>query len=88
MRDIGRVLKEGRVALGLEIGDIATKTCINPHYIRAMEDGKFQIIPKVFDKGYLKIYARFLHIDINNILAMYEQQKTRAAEQLSAPKTA
>ena len=53
-----------------------------------MEDGKFQIIPKVFDKGYLKIYARFLHIDINNILAMYEQQKTRAAEQLSAPKTA
>jgi cytoskeletal protein RodZ len=88
MRDIGRVLKEGRVALGLEIGDIATKTCINPHYIRAMEDGKFQIIPKVFDKGYLKIYAHFLHIDINAILAMYEQQKSSAAERLSPPKTA
>ena len=82
------LLKEGRIALGLEIGDIARKTCISPHYIRAMEDGKFQIIPKVFDKGYLKIYAKFLHIDIKPILALYEQHKNRAAEQIAAPKTA
>jgi cytoskeletal protein RodZ len=88
MRDIGRVLKEGRVALGLEIGDIAKRTCINPHYIRAMEDGKFQIIPKVFDRGYLKIYANFLHIDINTILGMYEQKQSCTAEQVAAPKTA
>jgi cytoskeletal protein RodZ len=88
MREIGRVLKEGRLALGLEIGDIARKTCINPHYIRAMEDGKFQIIPKVFDKGYLKIYAKFLHIDLKQVMALYDQVKNRTAEQVSAPKTA
>ncbi|OGW36193.1 MAG: hypothetical protein A2010_13795 [Nitrospirae bacterium GWD2_57_9] len=78
MRDIGRLLKEGRMALGLEIGDIAAKTRISPHYIRAMEDGKFQIIPKVFDKGYLKIYAKFLHIDIKPIMALYERQDQAA----------
>ncbi len=89
MREIGRVLKEGRLALGLEIGDIARQTCISGHYIRAMEDGKFQIIPKVFDRGYLKIYAKFLHIDIKPILAMYEQsQAPQAVQQLAAPKTA
>lgn len=88
MRDVGRLLKEARIALDLDIGDIANKTCINPHYIRAMEDGKFQIIPKVFDKGYLKIYANFLHIDIRSVLDLYEQRKNRAAEQIAAPKSA
>ncbi len=88
MREIGRVLKEGRLALGLEIGDIAQKTCINPHYIRAMEDGKFQIIPKVFDKGYLKIYAKFLHIDLKQVMALYDQMRNHSPEQVSAPKTA
>lgn len=88
MREIGRVLKEGRLALGLEIGDIATRTCINPHYIRAMEDGKFQIIPKVFDKGYLKIYAKFLHIDLKQVMALYDQVRNQPAEHTSAPKTA
>lgn len=87
MHEIGQVLKESRQAQGLEIGDIAKKTCINPHYIRAMEDGRFQIIPKVFDKGYLKIYANFLHIDIAKILAMYEQQKNAAAT-AATPRTA
>jgi len=91
MREIGRLLKEGRLALGFEIGDVARQTCISSHYIRALEDGKFQIIPKVFDKGYLKIYANFLHIDIKPLMALYEQKKSRAAAplpQVSASKTA
>ena len=91
MREIGRLLKEGRLALGLEIGDVARQTCISSHYIRALEDGKFQIIPKVFDKGYLKIYANFLHIDIKPLMALYEQKKSQAAAplpQVSASKTA
>lgn len=85
MREIGRVLKEGRLALGLEIGDIAKRTCISSHYIKAMEDGKFQIIPKVFDKGYLKIYAAFLHIDIKPILALYDQQQAGPVSQQTPP---
>ncbi len=87
MREIGRVLKEKRLALGLEIEDIAKKTCINPHYIRAMEDGKFQIIPKVFDRGYLKIYANFLQMDSKQIIAMYDQKKNQPVGQFSAPQT-
>jgi len=75
MNDIGRMLKEGRIARGLEITDIAKRTCICSRYLKAMEDGKFQIIPKVFDKGYLKIYANLLEIDTTSLLALYEQKK-------------
>jgi cytoskeletal protein RodZ len=74
MHDIGRMLKEGRVARGLEIGDIARKTCISAHWLKAMEEGRFHIIPKVFDKGYLKIYANLLELDSKPLLSRYEQR--------------
>ncbi len=89
MRDIGRALKEERLARGLEIGDIAKQTCINPYYLRAMEDGRFNIIPKVFDRGYLKIYANALHLDTKPLLTMYEEKKSGAAvPHLAAAKSA
>jgi cytoskeleton protein RodZ len=78
MRDIGRLLKEGRVARGLDIGDIARKTCISAHYLEDMEEGRFNRIPNVFDRGYLKIYARFLDMDTQPLLARYEQGKNGA----------
>lgn len=81
MRDIGRILKEGRIARGLEIGDIAKTTCISGYYLKAMEEGKFQSIPRVFDKGYLKIYATLLNLDTKPLLAQYEQKKQATSDQ-------
>ncbi len=89
MRDIGLALKEERMARGLDIVDIAKQTCINPYYLRAMEDGRFHIIPKVFDRGYLKIYANLLRMDTKPLLALYEQKKIGAVdERLTAVKSA
>jgi cytoskeletal protein RodZ len=75
MKDIGRILREQRVAIGLEIGDIAKKTCISSRYLCAMEEGRFQSIPRVYGKGYLKIYADLLHLDLKPLLAMYEKDR-------------
>ncbi len=82
MCDIGLALKEKRLARGLNISDIAKQTRINPYYLRAMEDGRFHIIPKVYDRGYLKIYANLLHMDTKPLLALYEEQrKPRTTDQ-------
>jgi cytoskeleton protein RodZ len=79
MRDIGSILKEGRIARGLEISDVARKTCISAFYLKAMEEGKFHVVPKVFDRGYLKIYAKLLGLDAANLLSLYEQEKKPVA---------
>ena len=63
------------MACGLEIGDVAKRTCISGHYLKAMEEGRFNVIPKVFDKGYLKIYAKLLDMETQPLLALYEQKK-------------
>jgi cytoskeletal protein RodZ len=89
MHDIGRLLKEGRVARGLDIVDIAKRTCICARYLRAMEEGRFQVIPNVFDKGYLKIYADLLNMDTKPLLALYEQKKNKTTDpRLAATKSA
>jgi len=75
MNDIGRILKERRMACGLEIGDVAKRTCIRSCYLKAMEEGQFHIIPKVFDKGYLRIYANLLNMETQPLLTLYERQK-------------
>ena len=87
MREIGMALKEERLARGLEIGDIARSTCISARYLKAMEEGKFQSIPTVFDKGYLKLYANALAMDTKHLLALYEQMKNPAAAPATAPGT-
>ncbi len=79
MQAIGCILREGRTSLGLAISDIAQRTCINARYLRAMEEGRFNIIPNVFDRGYLRIYASILKIDAKQLLALYEQKKQEHA---------
>ncbi len=79
MQTIGSLLKEMRVARGLEIGDIAKKTRISAHFLKDIEEGHFSRIPNVFDRGYLRIYANFLDLDARPLLAQYEQAKQEAA---------
>lgn len=82
MKNIGRVLREMRMARGFEIDDIAKKTCISPRYLRAMEDGRFNLIPNVFDRGYLRIYATLLNIDAQPLLAELAREKAALLPQI------
>ena len=77
MRDIGSALKEGRKALGLELSEVARKTCINSFYLKALEEGRYHMIPKVFDRGYLRIYATLLGLDVQSLLSQYEQERNK-----------
>ena len=74
MQELGRILREKRIERGLDISDVARKTRIRDYYLRAIEDDKFQAIPKAYYKGYLKIYAALLNIDACLLLTVYEQK--------------
>ena len=74
MQELGRILREKRIERGLDISDIASKTRIRDYYLRAIEDDKFQAIPKTYYKGYLKIYATLLNLDACLLLTRYEQK--------------
>ena len=75
MQNVGRILREERMARGFEITEVAKRTCISLRYLKAMEEGRFNVIPNVFDRGYLKIYAKYLEIDATPLLALLDQKK-------------
>lgn len=65
---IGARLKSAREAMGLSEKDVASHLHLSPKYILMMENEDFSNGPPVtFIRGYLKSYARYVHIPAKEI---------------------
>jgi cytoskeletal protein RodZ len=63
-----RKLVEKREKLGLTIENIVDRTKLHPTAIKDMETGNFANINKAYLKGFIKIYASFLGVELGTIL--------------------
>ena len=74
MKTAGELLKEKRLAKELSIEAVAEKIKIKPEYLSALEESNFSLLPSAtFAKGFLRNYARFLHINPETLLAMFRR---------------
>ncbi|HSH01269.1 MAG TPA: RodZ domain-containing protein [Anaerolineae bacterium] len=74
MEEIGHILREAREAKSLTIDDVAEKTRINERFITALEQGEYSKLPTpAHTRGFLRNYARFLHLDPDPLLERYQQ---------------
>lgn len=70
-KTIGELLKEARLAAGLDLEVIAEQTRIKREYLLALETNRFSDLPAaVFIKGFITSYARVLEVDPQPWLAM------------------
>jgi len=58
---------------GITLEDIVKKTKLQKNYIKAIESGSFNVLPKVYVRLFLKTYATFLHLDTQSILNSYNE---------------
>jgi len=73
--DIGNKLKEARAARGLTLEVVEQETKIRRKYLNAMEEGQFHILPgPIYAKAFLKNYAKFLNLDLEEIMETYDRQ--------------
>lgn len=76
--DIGNRLKSAREAQGLSLEAIEEETKIRRKYLKALEDEQFDLLPgPVYAKAFLKNYARFLKLDVEDVLTEFNR-KVRA----------
>ncbi len=68
MEELSKKLRERRKELGYDLEDVVEKTKLHPSVIRALETGQFHKISHVYLKGFIKIYAEFLGVDISDEL--------------------
>lgn len=70
---IGERLEEARKSMGVTIREASEATKIRGEYLSAMEDNSFNIsLPPIYVRGFLKNYARYLHLDSQQVLTDYE----------------
>ncbi len=86
-------MRNAREARGLDLRDAAQQTRISINYLKAIEDEDFSKLPgEVFVKGFLKNYARFLHLPEDEVVKRYGErnkpkQGAAPTAESAAPKT-
>jgi len=86
LKKIGVQLKERRQAVGLQYSDVEKFIHIRTHYLKALEDGRIDILPSfVQGQGMLANYARFMELDVENLLLQYAAALQARREALLPP---
>ena len=77
----GEILRQERLRIGLTENEVADHLHITKHYVSAIESDNYQKLPNaVFAKGYIKNYAIFLKLGIEDILERYQVLAIRQSE--------
>ena len=87
MGALGERLKREREKRKIALQEVASATKIGTRYLRAIEEDKFDELPGgVFNKGFIKAYARHLGLDADQALADYDKAfRETHPEELTPP---
>ncbi len=76
LADVLQQLRAARSARGWNIKQAAQQLHITSTQVAALEEGRFQDLPgAAFARGYLRNYARLLDLNVEDVLAAYDQQQ-------------
>jgi len=74
MGSFGENLKRERELRGVSLDDIAEATKIGTRLLRALEEEQFELLPGgIFNKGFVRAYAKYLGINEDEAVADYLQ---------------
>jgi cytoskeleton protein RodZ len=72
--DIGKALKEAREMQNISLEQVEEETKIRRKYLQALENEQYDILPgQVYAKAFLKSYAKFLNLNVEEVMAAYAQ---------------
>ncbi len=75
----GKMLRQAREEAGLTQEDVVADTRMTLYNVRALENDDFKRLPSdTFTRGYLRIYAKLLKLDVESLVAAYEQTRRDA----------
>lgn len=89
--EIGLTLKQHREKLGLNLADIERYILVRQYYLDALEKGKMEDLPSLVQaRGMLNNYARFLELDVDEVLLKFatalQNRRLETQTRTAAPK--
>ena len=71
---LGQKLRQAREERGISISEVSEQTRISPHYIESIENDDYKTLPGgIFNKGFVKSYARYIGFDEHEALSDYSR---------------
>ncbi len=75
---IGSTLRYYREQRKLDLEKISEELKVRPEYLRAMEQGRFDLLPSGFyRRSFLKAYTEYLKLDSDQMLKMLDEQERK-----------
>lgn len=70
----GEVIKNKRESLGKNLNTVSVDTKIQKRFLEYIEDNQFERFDsEIFATGFLKIYSKYLGLDVEKLLALYRR---------------
>ncbi|WP_427790646.1 helix-turn-helix domain-containing protein [Brevundimonas diminuta] len=83
---LGAELRAARLASGLSMAELSTKTRVHPRFLTALEQGDYAVLPsRIFSMGYVRVYAATLGLDELSAVERFKQEYPDAAVPLQPP---
>lgn len=77
MTELGKLLQQTRKKKKYSLEEVHKLTKISQRYIKALEESDASVFPaELYRRSFLKNYAKFLGLNVDEIVKMYEQEKT------------
>ncbi|MDR0428694.1 MAG: helix-turn-helix domain-containing protein [Puniceicoccales bacterium] len=89
MVNVGKQLKKAREVLKVTLKEAEEVTKIREDFLAAFEEGEPNIpLPEVYQRGFLRIYAEFLRLNADTLLAQWEngEEKQEREPKVAAAK--
>lgn len=78
VQTVGSQLREVRESLGIQLEEAANVTRIGKNYLNAIEGDMFDKLPSsAYVKGFLRVYAGFLGLSGDEVVAKYDSQTSQ-----------
>lgn len=73
MQNIGERLEEARKRQGVSLREAAEATKVRTDFLTNFENNHFDFdVPDVYKRGFLRLYARFLKLDVDKVMTDYQ----------------
>jgi len=68
-------LKESREKADITIQNLSARSRLDIKFLQSMEKGDFSFLPELYVKAFIKDYAKFVGLDVNETIKKYEAAK-------------
>jgi cytoskeletal protein RodZ len=72
---VGRLFQKEREEKKVSLETVSKETRISLPFLRAIEEDAYQLIPaETYVRGFIRSYAKLLHLNVDEILDLYRHQ--------------